>query len=337
MWWNKAVIIGLLLFAGQQARATSCSGSMVNPVSDICWDCIFPIGIAGAEIDGGQPSNHDPAPPEECECPFPPPIFERVGIGIAYWEPARWVEVVRKPYCFPAFGGGSEEGNDSEGSGEDEDIPNGTNSSSDEEGNKAFYHTHYFSAPILSWVGGSLSSSLCLIEDEADMMFMSELDPLWNDDSTTMLMNPEAILFNNPITVLACAIDAVVATLTNFGIDQLFWCAGAQGQAYPLNGNHATHVGAIDSSANVMQKTTMLMHRLGLEKDTSTEGAMCGSVSQPIMRKNQYKYHLLHPMPRPEWAYGFGVNSYWAVGAEFPYEGEDFNYMLFRKRQCCAF
>lgn len=333
MWFSRV----MLLVAGLvcvPAWATSCSGSWVNPVSDICWSCIFPIGVAGAVINGHQLSNHDAPPPAVCTCPAPPPITIRVGMGIAFWEPARWVEVVREPFCFPAFGGGKA------GFGEANtglNFAHGTNSSSDEEGNKAFYHTHYFSAPIMNWVDASLTSGLCWIDGDANMMFMSEIDPIWNDDSTTMIMNPEAILFNNPITVLACVIDAVTATSSNFGLDQLFWCAGAQGQAYPLNGNHATHVGAIDSSANVMQKTTMLMHRLGLEKDTSTEGAMCGAISQPVMRKNQYKYHLLHPTPRPEWAYGFGVNSYWAVGAEFPYEGEDFNYMLFRKRQCCAF
>lgn len=326
MRWSSLFVLFSVL--SLPVEASTCGGRLVNPVTDICWMCIFPIAIAGAVIPAGQAWNHDLPPPPLCSCPAPPPIFVRPGFGVAFWEPARWVEVVREPFCFPSFGG-------SVGGGLSGSVWGGTNSSSDEEGNKAFYHSHYFSAPILSWVGSTLSS-VCSVTLDADMMFMSEIDPLWNDDSTSMLLNPEALLFNNPVAILACAADAVSATTTNFGLDALFWCAGAQGQAYPLNGNHATHVGGVDSSINIMQKTTMLMHRLGMEMDSSSPLAMCMDVPQPVMRKNQYKFHMIYPIPRPFWAYGFGANSYWAAGAEFPVRGEDFNYMLFKKRQCCA-
>ncbi|MEX0502654.1 hypothetical protein AB3X55_03560 [Alphaproteobacteria bacterium LSUCC0719] len=38
-----------------QARAQVCTGRFVNPVTDICWDCVFPItvrrGATGAVDD----------------------------------------------------------------------------------------------------------------------------------------------------------------------------------------------------------------------------------------------------------------------------------------------
>ncbi|MDA4835001.1 TraU family protein, partial [Enterobacter hormaechei] len=45
-----------------------------------------------------------------------------------------------------------------------------------------------------------------------DVAYMTEIDPLWNDDVLTTLINPEVALFNNPIAVAACAADCVAAS-----------------------------------------------------------------------------------------------------------------------------
>lgn len=54
------LLTGLLLAAPfAPARAGVCTGSFVNPITDICWDCIFPISIGPIEVFGERP---DPVP-----------------------------------------------------------------------------------------------------------------------------------------------------------------------------------------------------------------------------------------------------------------------------------
>jgi len=63
---------------------------------------------------------------------------------------------------------------------------------------------------------------------------------------------------------------------------------------------------------------------------------------QPIMDKTQYKLQMVYPVPNTQKVDGqccqpFGRSTMiWGAGKEFPVEGEDFAYQIFRKRNCCA-
>ena len=46
---------------------------------------------------------------------------------------------------------------------------------------------------------------LCFEAASFDIAYITEIDPLWNDDTLTTLINPEVALFANPIAVAACA------------------------------------------------------------------------------------------------------------------------------------
>ncbi|AVZ00461.1 hypothetical protein DAI21_22910 (plasmid) [Lelliottia sp. WB101] len=46
---------------------------------------------------------------------------------------------------------------------------------------------------------------------DLDIAYLSELDPMWNDSSLSVIINPEAVLFNNPIAQAACAADAAAS------------------------------------------------------------------------------------------------------------------------------
>lgn len=316
-------------FSGK-ASAVACGGRFPNPVTDICWLCLFPINIGAIKLTmPGQVDNHDVPPPLLCTCPAPPPIFYRLGVGVSYWEPARVAEVVRTPMCSPTLNGavlGTLP------------VPAGTNHEGDGEQGNAFYHVHWFQYPVLSWLGMSVTQGACMVNETFDMSYLSELDPLWDDDELAFVLNPEAILFANPIAQAACVADSISASTTMFGLDTLFWCSGSQGSVYPLDGNHASHVGGVDSSLAIVHKHIFKMHRQFLAQDTSTLAAMCGNIPQPIMRKNQYKQQMMYPIPQSVLGLGFGVPSaVWAVGREFPYQGEDFSYLIWRKRTCCAF
>ena len=96
----------------------------------------------------------------------------------------------------------------------------------------------------------------CLERGSFDLAYLTEVDPLWNDDELTLILNPEAVLFANPVAVAACAADCVAAT-AGFGIAEMFWCAGCQGGLYLLDG-HAHHA-AIDQ----VVEADLLTHMYG--------------------------------------------------------------------------
>lgn len=324
------LISSLLVSMSAAATVGPCEGKFPNPVTDICWYCLFPINIGGAQMSApGQADNGDPSPPTVCYCPAPPPVFVRVGVGISFWEPARIAEVVRTPMCSPTLGG-DRLGDINAVSGTTENERSGQDS--------AFYHVHWIQYPVLNWLGMAITEGACYISETFDMAYLSEMDPLWDDDELTFVLNPEATLFANPIAQVACVADSVKAAATMFGIDPLFWCAGSQGSVFPISGSHANHLGGIDSSLGATHRMIFKLHRQFLAQDTSTYGAMCGNVPQPILRKNQYKQNMLYPVPQNKYGFGLGVPSVlWGAGRAYPYKGEDFSYMIWRKRMCCAF
>jgi conjugal transfer pilus assembly protein TraU len=64
-----------------------CTGKFVNPITDICWSCLFPISIGGLEVwPSSRPDPDNPDLPV-CLCDL------RVGIAMGFWEPVRLADV----------------------------------------------------------------------------------------------------------------------------------------------------------------------------------------------------------------------------------------------------
>jgi conjugal transfer pilus assembly protein TraU len=106
-WDHIAVILLICLLAmtskhSHAAGIATCTGKFPNPVTDICWSCILPISLGSIPIAnfGGQEDIANPGSPV-CSCGVNPVI----GLSIGFWEPARHVEVVRKPFCLTSLGG----------------------------------------------------------------------------------------------------------------------------------------------------------------------------------------------------------------------------------------
>ena len=210
---KNILLISILLSSGS-VEAMSCGGRFPNPITDVCWKCLFPIYIGPVPITFGETPTLDAPPPLICTCPAPPPLFIRIGLGISFWEPARVAEAVRTPFCFPTLGGTVISG-----------LPfkNGMNSARDGRTGNAFYHVHWIQYPVLNWLGMAITTGACFISETFDVGYISEVDPLWDDDELSFILNPEAVLFANPIAQLACAADSVAAATTNFGLDALFF------------------------------------------------------------------------------------------------------------------
>jgi conjugal transfer pilus assembly protein TraU len=328
----KRWLIVLFCIVSQTVNAESlCQGKFINPITDICWSCLFPISIGDVNVAAGhQPDTRNPSLPI-CECPGNP--LPRLGISIGYWEPIALVDVTRHPFCMVNLSGASLGINQTVGQGE---VNNATASQT-----SSFYYVHWYVYPFL-YLLNLLTDGVCVEQGDIDIPYLAELDPTWRDNELNFIFNPEAALFSDKIAQAACAVDAISAT-QSLPRDNLFWCAGAQGSMYPLGGWVQEHVGGVQASTLLAERVTYQLHRMGMLQDSSGKNgtALCFTHSTPILPKSRYRYQMVFPLAAASEPIGckpFGHSTAdWGAGHEFPYRGEDFGYVIWRKRNCCAY
>lgn len=324
----KSFMVGFLCCALSPMASARCQGRFINPVTDICWSCLFPMTLGGMKMVGGREDTPNPSG-LVCECPGRLPL--PVGIPVSMWEPARLVDVTRTPYCLVNMGGLQVSGNSS---------PQGKGAASTQGGGNvaglkhSFYQVHWYMYPVIYWLE-LLVDLGCLDKSSVDLLYLSELDPFWADDETGFIINAESVLFANPIAQAACAADCVSAS-TGFPIDRLFWCGGCQGSLYPFSGHIPAHVGGVQGSLLATQKMMAKLHREWLLWGTSGKEAWCGKYKMPIIKKSQYKTQMTYPIPQTDGCMPLGrSDALWSSGKEFPYQGEDFGYLIWMKKNCC--
>ena len=334
---KKILSVLFLLISMTQANAKLCHGRFVNPITDICWSCLFPISIGPVTVNkgGGRKDTKNPSM-IPCSCPPLPavPPFARLGIPIGFWEPVRLVDITRVPFCMISMGG-IQIGKSIIGYGIHGVRGEGQTQSS-------FYQVHWYVYPVIYWLE-LLVDFLCLERQDFDVAYITELDPLWNEDELSFILNPEAVLFGNPIAQAACAADCA-ATSAGLPLDFLFWCGGCQGSLYPFTGNVAAHNGGVQASLLIAQRMMAKLHRELLLSGTSyvhgVPASLCDKYPLPIIKKTQYRTQMTYPRPTTRGLTACNplgrTEVVWGAGREFPYKGEDFGYLIWRKRNCCA-
>jgi len=322
-------LIILLTFApiNMAFAKVGCTGRFVNPITDVCWSCLLPITIAGVKItkapDPDTPAPKLPLKPlPVCACPRPGIPVPVPGIPVGFWEPARLVDVTKSPMCMVSLGGVSLGTSSQKGFKEDEDS--------------AFYHVHWYVYPVLYWLE-LLLDFICLEMNSVDIAYMTEFDPLWGDDVKSSILNPETLLFANPLAVGACTLDCIAAS-AGLANDLMFWCAGCQGCLYPLSGTISYHNGGVGTAQLAVSKFMAKKHReLMLCGYYGLEG-MCGKYPMPIIKKSQYRLQMTYPIPEFSSCKRIGQTEvFWQAGREYPVWGEDFGFLIWRKRDCCLF
>jgi conjugal transfer pilus assembly protein TraU len=200
---------------------------------------------------------------------------------------------------------------------------------------QSFYQVHWYIYPLIYWLE-LITDFLCLESSSFDVAYMTELDPLWNDDETSFILDPEAALFANPIAQAACAVDCGLAS-SGFGMDALFWCGGCQGSLYPFTGTVPAHSGGVQASLLVLERFIAKLHREGLAWGYTGIQGLCGKYPMPIIKKTQYKTQMVYPVATTRGGcHPLGRSDMlWSSGKSFPYKGEDFGYLIWRKRSCC--
>ena len=210
-------------------------------------------------------------------------------------------------------------------------------------GDKSFYHVHYYVYPLIYWLE-LLTDFMCLEMATFDVAYMSEWDVTWNDPKIQSLLNPEAILFGNPIAQTACALDCAASTV-HMPLDPMFWCAGCWGNLYPFSGANADHTGGVQNSSLLTYRILSKIHRIGFGKETSTasakfNGELCHKSRAFKIKKSQYKLQMVNPKATSGnigcWPLGMSDMLYSSF-KEDPYDGQDWGYLIWRKTNCCAF
>lgn len=318
----------LLLLCTSAPALAQCHGRFPF-LTDICLSCIFPIRLANsASFSFGQEDTPNPGGSPLCRC------GANIGFKVSFWEPARHADVTRTPWCLVSLGGAKVDLGFSPPRGSTARRPDGTQ--------RAFYQAHWYVNPILYWLQ-LVPQFRCLESGEFDLVYLTEVDPTWNDDELSMILNPDAGLFGSTVAQGACAADCGAAS-AGFPLSPLFWCGGCQGSLYPLNGTIHDHQGGVASSSLITQRLAAKMHRELLLWSGAGRDGFCGLYPRLLMDKTEYKYSMTYPLPQTaenplsRCCQPFGRStSIWGAGREYPMAGEDFGYMVFRKRNCCVY
>ena len=333
---NMLLTLALIFPAISLANGT-CHGRAVNPISDICWSCLLPISIGGLSVGkGNAPKKRDTKNPGSPLCLCTKGNVPLPGIAVGFWEPTRLVDVTRTPYCMTNLGGMQL------GTGNLKKVSSYARGYGDNHSHHSFYHVHYYMYPLIYWLE-LITDFACLEQSTFDVLYMSELDATWNDEKLQSLINPEVFLFGNPIAQAACAVDCAAATV-DLPNDSMFWCAGCLGNIYPFSGANADHVGGVQASSLYTARVLAKLHRIGMAEETSTNdskinGKLCRKNKAFKIKKSQYKLQMVNPIPS-----GNGIGC-WPLGLsdvlyssfkEYPYDGQDFGYLIWRKTNCCA-
>lgn len=335
-----AFILIIVISFSNTAKATFLCGTvMFNPVSDICWNCFFPIRIGAISMwENGMP---DPINEGSLlgYCPMAAPPYYRVGVNVSYWEPVTLTDVVKQPWCMESLGFSINTPNSLQLRGDDSYSGSGNSFQS---GRGSNYDVHWYHYPIFK-ILDLVREIACMQEDtEFDVAYMTEIDISWLDsEETSAVLFPEATLFNNVVSDLACTADALV-TLTGFStaIDPLFWCQGGQGSMYPFVGKTTTRQSPLANAVEILQKFNAKLHRQGFVMEShSGNPANCALFPDVYLPKMRYRYQLTRPTPSPEWCYPYGTTTaIWEAGRALPLGAVDnYGFVNYRKHSCVVF
>ncbi|WP_242349065.1 TraU family protein [Mucispirillum schaedleri] len=326
-------------------------------------DNMLPIKIGAIEIDnidntqggladmgglgGGGGSDTDGT--FLCMCQVPPPVFERLGVTMSFWNNVGMIDTSSIPYCFPQLGqyldlggtvGGSLEAlTGKAGIGGANQF--GKRSSGGKQKGDQFIsaHTHFASFTNLMKIVSDAIFSMCFSADMATNISpqMSEVFFWWQNDEWGVLKNPEALLVANPIATAACMAESLSVSILGTSLDPLFWCMGSWGSLYPITMNVGSGT-PLTSYAMLAARNLSERFQLAMLMDT-TGYQMLNGYCQPyptyfIPKKdvNIYpiwpqKFDNRFPLGYPSEIWGFGLDNPANIGV--------MTWMVYQKRDCC--
>ena len=108
LWWFLiSLVVSSIWVFPIYANDSNCKGRLLNPLTDINWNMIFPIRIAGVKATAGQSSSDSSATATSALCICPGHIIHlpTPGILVTYHQPLYVEEIAKTPGCLSSLGG----------------------------------------------------------------------------------------------------------------------------------------------------------------------------------------------------------------------------------------
>lgn len=341
-------------------KACDAAGVNTKSLSDIqiaafeTIDNMLPIKIGGIEVgspddvSGGLASAGGSSSDNSaflCMCQMPPPVFERLGVSISFWNNVGMVDTSSIPYCFPQLGMSLSEdiAPDIESGFSILGKPGvgganqfGTRSNGSKDSQFITAHTHFASFMNLMQIISEAIFSMCLGISTNISPIMSETAFWWQVDEWGVVKNPEALLVANPIATTACMAESV-SMIAKKNLDPLFWCMGSWGSLYPITMNVGSGT-PLTSYAMLAARNLAERFQLGMLMDT-TGYQMLNGYCQPIpiyfTPKSDINIFPIWPQKSTS-RFPLGYPSeFWGVGKDNPTNLGVMTWMVYQKRDCC--
>ena len=303
-------------------------------ITDVCWNCIFPIKLAGINLSMTGTAPDNAASGTVCACKDGLNVYHP-GVLTAMWEPRKLIELTRTPGCMSSLGGVTLD------LGNDLQFGPQTDGAAEEQRERfsiSFYNAHMYAMPLLRMLDMYLPGQ-CNADpySDFDIINFTEIDPTWNNTMLAFFQNPESAAVANVIAMQACAGEAAAQFAGKQPIDSLWWCAGSWGGQYPFTGS-VRSMDAPRTTSLVGIRMLAAEHRRGLAYRSMGNDTVCRSKIYPTLPKQQYKLNMFYPTPETKNSHEVGESPYQWQGGPFRYptgKGQDSTYMIFQWVDCC--
>lgn len=339
------VAVTAITVSSSAASAGMCPASNIlttGIVSNVCWSCIFPLRLAGVTLfgnsqsDGGTDSHgfslsSKPRVPNGaanravCVCSDGP--LPSVGIPIGMWVPDMLYETTMTPGCSSVLGGIQ--------IGLADKLYLGTSGApTGDLEQQSFNHIHTYSYPVVLMM--ELFTKCAAQYSDIDILYMSEIDPMWNDPIVAMYGNPMSVFGASIIAQAACAADSISSSLGQ-PIDNMFWCGGSWSSTMAPYTGYEHAQGTMQFSSATAQKLLAMNAARGITRRTVGNDALCTAQYTPMVKRSHYRWQTAWPRPEGTRNHASGESVLrWGAARVVPGVAEMPIYLRWSWTDCCA-
>ena len=340
-----SVAAATLPAAAVRAAAGMCPSSDIigaGMLSNVCWNCIFPVRVAGFTMfgspisAGGTDANgfalsSRPSVPAEATkkavCLCDTDALPTVGIPTGMWLPSTLYETTLTPGCSSTLGGIE--------IGIADPLYRGTSGNpSGTLTQQSFNHIHTYSYPIVMLM--ELFSRCHRGYTDIDILYLSEIDPMWNDPIIAMYGNPISVFGASLTAVAACSADAVSASLGK-PLDDLFWCGGGWSTTMTPYTGYQHAQGPVQYSSASSQRLMAMNHARGVDRRMVGTDALCRPQFQPMVKRSHYRWQTAWPRAEGRRNHASGESLLrWGASRSIPGVAEQPIYLRWDWVDCCS-
>lgn len=294
---NKMILGAFVIVMGYSPLSLAiCKGKMINPITDINWNYIYPFKLlSGVKVGPGRNVllHREPA---VLKCPHQ--VYP--GVGVTFFSPDFLGEVTQDPMCILSLPKVKLTKYFDRNHGDSENNEDGTSAS--------YSHVHLFEFDVMKLLKffktfvGCLDTTTEITQSPGGIAFgvkwLSEVDPTHANTMWNIAFAPETVLFTTPIALMTCIPDTLSATFLDQPLTPLFWCQGQDGSLYPFDGHSSGNNGQTLNNMSIMQKNLAKGSRMFILPSTIGPWAQCMTIPLGVITKSQYYFDPTFPRAR---------------------------------------